>query len=407
MKQIIILITFISSLSFAQDIDELNRKIDILADEINALKASQLQMGSSNQSVYGLGSSASKVYFVPKGLSIGGYGEIVFNDKASQDQDNNETGSNGTPKTEALRNIIYLGYKYNDKWILNSEIEIEHVDEVYTEFLYIDYLKSDILNFRFGLSLMPIGLTNELHEPIFFNSVNRPDIEQYLIPTTWREVGIGAFGSFGSFDYKAFIFNGPDADSIASNQSKGIRKGRKKGGVNEDASTKVYLLNGNYNFNTYSSLGGSLFTGQASSITSNENLNMNIYEVHGRYKKKAFGFKFLYTMIDFTNSDQWNKKNTNDIVEKMSGFYTEFEYDIELDKSEILRPFVRYSQYNLNESFDKNVLIEQKSLEKTNTVLGLAYLPISQIIFKADYTIKKDKANKGINEVNVGVGFVY
>ncbi len=204
MKIIFILLIISTSLRAATN-DELARKIDILADEISALKASQLNIGTG-QTAYGLGQAASKVYFINSGLSIGGYGEITYNAQAVKNEDGDKT--NRDPKAEALRNIIYIGYKFNDKWILNTEIEIEHVSEVFTEFMYVDYLSSTKLNYRFGLSLIPMGITNELHEPIYFNSVNRPDIERFLIPSTWRELGVGAFGTLGNFDYKAFLFNG-------------------------------------------------------------------------------------------------------------------------------------------------------------------------------------------------------
>jgi hypothetical protein len=403
MKVLVALLLAMSAVAASND--ELERKVDILADEIAALKSSQLNVGTG-QTAYGLGQSASKVYFNPQGLSIGGYGEIVYNLKSVENEDGDAV--NREPETEALRNVVYLGYKYNDNWVFNTEIEIEHVNEVFTEFMYVDYLHSDSFNLRFGLALIPMGLVNELHEPIYFSSVNRPDVEKYLIPSTWRENGVGAFGSVGKFSYNAFLFNGPDGDDIAAKPSDGIRAGRKKGGANgeKNASTGVVVLNGEYNFDTQSMLGGSVLKGAGSSASS-ENLEMTIAEVHGTFKQKGLGVKFLYAQVFFDNSDDWNDVNTNNVAETLDGYYVTIEYDIEGTKGSVYTPFVRFSEYDLRSEFDSNDLSSDSKLDRINTVVGLAFKPIDRLVFKADYTYKHRASQTGINELNLGLGFVY
>ena len=403
MKVLVALLLAMSAIAATND--ELERKVDILADEIAALKSSQLNTGTG-QTAYGLGQSASKVYFIPQGLSIGGYGEIVYNLKSVENEDGDSVDRE--PQTEALRNIIYLGYKYNDNWVFNSEIEIEHVNEVFTEFMYVDYLHSDSFNLRFGLALIPMGIVNELHEPIYFNSVNRPEVEKYLIPSTWRENGVGAFGTIGKFSYNAFLFNGPDGDDISAKPEDGIRAGRKKGGANgeKNASTGVIVLNGQYNFDTQTMLGGSVLKGAASS-TSTENLEMTIAEVHGNYKNRGFGMNFLYTKVFFDNSDDWNDVNTNNVAESLEGYYVTVEYDIERTKGSLYTPFIRFSEYDLRSEFDSSDLSGDSTLDRINTVVGLAYKPIDRLVFKADYTYKHRASQTGVNELNLGLGFVY
>lgn len=410
MKVLVLALAIFSAQTFAATNAELERKVNILADEIAQLKASQKQVGSG-QEAYGLGQSASKVYFLNSGLSIGGYGEITYNNKAHENEDG--TATNRKPKTEALRNIIYLGYKYNENWVLNTEIEIEHVNQVFTEFMYVDNLRSDELNFRFGLSLIPMGLTNELHEPIYFNSVNRPEVEKYLIPTTWREVGVGAFGKVGNLSYNAFVFNGPEGDKIAAGIDNGIRKGRKKGGADEgtsqDADTYAIVLNGNYELNTATTLGGSLYRGEASSASLSP-MEINIAEVHGTYKPNAFGLKFLYVLVDFANAKKWNEVASNDIPKSMDGHYIEAEYDFELAKGAVLTPFVRFEAYDLTKSVDSSsatLASRVKSRNRTNQTIGVAYKPVDRLVFKADYSKKHRGDDTGVDEFNLGLGFVY
>ena len=49
-------------------------------------------------------------------------------------------------------------------------------------------------NIRTGLLLIPMGFINEIHEGPTFHGNYRPMVEQVIIPTTWREVGVGVWG---------------------------------------------------------------------------------------------------------------------------------------------------------------------------------------------------------------------
>ena len=46
---------------------------------------------------------------------------------------------------------------------------------------------------RVGSVLVPVGFLNQTHEPPTFFSVERPQVDTLLIPTTWMEVGAGWF----------------------------------------------------------------------------------------------------------------------------------------------------------------------------------------------------------------------
>ena len=73
---------------------------------------------------------------------------------------------------EVITAVLYFGYKFNDRFLFNSEIEFEHGSteddgEVSVEFAYLDYLWRKPLNVRAGLLLLPLGFVNELHEPSY------------------------------------------------------------------------------------------------------------------------------------------------------------------------------------------------------------------------------------------------
>ena len=110
MKLLKILALVIATSAYAQSgdeaIKELNRKINILADEIEALKTNQTQITDNEAlTVYGLGRSGSKVYKIDKGVSIGGYGEVIYKNKRSELQNGQKSSGGTNPVSDALRNV--------------------------------------------------------------------------------------------------------------------------------------------------------------------------------------------------------------------------------------------------------------------------------------------------------------
>jgi hypothetical protein len=92
--------------------------------------------------------------------------------------------------------VLYAGYKFTDRILFNTEIEFEHGSteengSVSVEFATLDFLIRDEVNARGGLVLLPVGFLNEIHEPPFYYGTHRPDVEEVILPTTWREVGAG------------------------------------------------------------------------------------------------------------------------------------------------------------------------------------------------------------------------
>ena len=163
--------------SYAADLRELEEKIEALTNEIANMKEKMALPAAAEKSFGGMGLGASKVYFSQSPLSIGGYGELIVQN----------TQGEGVDKTDALRLIPYIGYRFNDWIIFNSEIEFEHsgifgksrtatdsggdtvkvtepAGEVVVEFAYLDFLVAKNLNVRVGHVLLPFGITNLQHD---------------------------------------------------------------------------------------------------------------------------------------------------------------------------------------------------------------------------------------------------
>ena len=143
---------------------EVEQKVNVLARELDRLKrAVAVPEDKELKSVYGMGPAASKVYLRDRGLSLGGYGEANFSAIVSDKEGRDNIA-------DALRAVIYLGYKFNDWIVLNSEYEFEHGTtgsggSASVEFMTLDFLLHDAVNVKVGLLLTPMGFINEIHEP--------------------------------------------------------------------------------------------------------------------------------------------------------------------------------------------------------------------------------------------------
>ena len=203
-----------------------DRKTNVLANEIEKLKtALAIPEKREYKSMYGMGPAASQVYMNARGLSIGGYGQMFYTNYQNGGAITSQ--NNGVDLT---RLVLYAGYKFNDWIVLNNEFEYEHAvasaedkGEVAVEFSYLDFLLHPMANIRTGLILVPMGFLNEIHEPLFFQGNARPYVEQVIIPTTWREMGIGLHGDlFADLHYRMYLMNGLNGAGFTS---AGIAKG--------------------------------------------------------------------------------------------------------------------------------------------------------------------------------------
>ena len=265
------------------ELQEMKRQIEILTEEIEKLKLGAVAE-PEYESFMGLGPAASKVYAVEKGLSLGGYGEVVYaNYQESSKKDLMDT----------QRFVLYGGYKFSDRVIMNTELEFEHggKSDVYVEFSYLDFLLDPLLNLRTGLVLVPIGIVNKYHEPTVYHGVFRPDVETNIIPTTWREIGLIIFGREGSLSYEAGVLNGMKSDGF---DSKGwIRGGRYKG-IKANGDNLALVANLEYELLTGFNMGGAYYHGETGQGDGGDEVKagekegtINIWEVHAVYSHRS------------------------------------------------------------------------------------------------------------------------
>jgi len=415
LASLILVITF-SNRAYAQDKKEKSskkkdsttteQKIEILAQEIEVLKAEKGTFAeiTSEKGKYGLGPAASKVYSQgEKTVSIGGYGEMIYNNFATNKDDGTKAD---TDNIDFKRAIIYFGYKYSDWMVLNTEIEMEHVDEIYLEFAYVDFLLSNHFNIRAGLILIPMGIYGEYHEPTTYASTNRPLTETYIMPSTWRENGIGIFGSFGQLSYKAYLVNGFKGDNFGG--PNGLRKGRQKGKEAEVVNFSG-VFNLTYDITSAIQVGTSAYYGQAETGTPlGTRANTFITEAHIIAKHKGFSFNALYSYANIADAGKVSLITTEAVGTDMDGFYLELSYDVFrfLNGSQQFLIFGRYENVDTQRTMPAGFASNGESKRRIIST-GFAYKPTIQTVAKLTYEWHHNSANTGQDRLSMVLGYIF
>lgn len=399
-------------------IERLEEKVEALAEEVADLKSEETVPDEfdPNASFSGLGPAASKVYGKDTGLSIGGYGDVRFRHFIDGD-DNGDLDV-----YDALRLVLYTGYKYNDWLVFNAEVEFEHADtgkngDVAVEFLTIDFLVEDWFNVRTGLLLIPMGFLNEMHEPPFYFGAERPEVERRILPSTWRENGAGIFGTFdlgagGALSYRMYGVNGFDASGFSDN---GLRGGRQKG---SEALAEHFAFVGrmDYDMSAFApglTFGGSVYAGKSGQ---NQKVNGNrlpdsfvhIYELHAQYKGYGVTARGLWTQAFVDDAGDLSRDLGETIAQEMRGGYAEIGYDVLLycNTEMTLEPFFRYEYLNTQHEVAGD-LPRNKARNRRIYVAGLSFKPIPQVVLKLDYRNFDAKENSQSDEVQASIGFVF
>ena len=401
-------------------LEEIERKIEVLAREIEQLKLGEAGAAAPVEGPerYGVGPAASKVYG-KKGVSIGGYGEFLYQDfdKTRQDGEPSDLRSN----VDLLRAVLYFGYKFDDRWVFNSEIEAEHAvtasdkgGEIEVEFAYLDYLFSRHLRARAGLVLIPAGILNEMHEPPTFLGAIRPDVETRLIPSTWRELGAGVYGDAGAFSYRLYMVNGLNSKGYTA---EGIEEGRQEG---SEALAENWAAAGRLDWSPVQGtlLGASFFSGnsdQGERTPSGQSFSgtTTLFDVHADWKWRGLWLRGIYVHTSISDAAAINEVNglTGDasVGSRQWGWYLQGGFDVlslKAGSRASLIPFVRYERYDTQSEVPSGYERNPENDVKLFTV-GAVFKPIEPIAIKLDWQQRKNAASTGVNQWNIGLGYLF
>jgi hypothetical protein len=346
--------------------------------------------------------------------SIGGYGEVHYT---------NASGPDTPGQVTVKRFVVYLAHSFNEKLALRSELEVEDTKveggedggEVALEQAYLDYTFSPTFTLRAGLLLAPVGIINEVHEPPTYNGVSRPDFDNDVIPTTWRDIGLGLVGSIpgsSGLNYRLYLVNGLKASGFDA--ATGIRGGRQEG---KEASFANPSITGRLEWARPGlRIGGSFWYGgsanQDAGLGTGSFANaVALIAADARYDVGPFMFRGEVANISVRDAEAVNAAFATQVGSRIRGGYVEAAYNILSTlapaSAQRLNAFLRYENYDTHAGVPAGV-VDDESLARRITTFGLSYKPLYNVVFKGDYQLQRNKAGLGeTNVASLGVGYQF
>jgi hypothetical protein len=338
---------------------------------------------------------------------FGGYGEIHYNSAAD----------GGAEKLDLHRFVIYVGYDFAD-WIhLHSETELEHAlvesgqGELAIEQLHVDFEFSPGCNLRIGRYLEPLGIVNQRHEPPSFNGVERPEVEQFIVPSTWMGDGLGFFGEW-SQEWKYQVYFGSSLDGSGIDPLEGLHETRQE----SQAGMSQPAVSGRVDWMPTSTLrtGVGVFAGGLDNgpegVNPGNDASILVTCIDAQWSLGRFDFAGLYALDSIDGASSIGPT----VADRMQGWYLESAWHClpESAKEGRLadadaRLFARYESFDTQASMP-GAAAADPAAERTVLTFGAAFYPVSNLVLKADYQICDDQTAAGMPErFNLGLGWQF
>jgi hypothetical protein len=393
-------------------------------------------------------------------MKIGSYGEIKFG--SQQNPAANGQWQNGF---DMGRLVLLPTYQVNDYITFNAEIEFEHSgtgfdndDKLHgtaeIEQAYFDIKFNDYFTLRSpGVDLVPISFNNMYHEPTLFYSVQRPELANGLIPSTWVAPSAGFYGKIvDGLNYQiqfsqsaedfgdSFDLRGDDGAVVNNLATGGAGYAAGVDGLNALAFSHAPLgdykqLSNQVAFAGRLSYTPSFMPGFAGSTAAYYSPNitprgaygddghllgdnsMFIFDTEGRYRVPNTGLELRaeYAYVRFGNPENLRANNdtdpTNNVGKDMYGYSGEIAYHFRAPNDYDIVPFYRYTHQNLQTGSVFGIDPNQPTGHGDMTFhdVGIAVFPNPSLVFKLNYTHITDSSSTGPQNDQIlgGVGWLW
>lgn len=358
------------------------------------------------------------------GTVISSYGEIGYSHPTKSPQDTN---------VDVGRAVIGLQHRFDDKTKMVSEFEWEHAitssgdrGEAEVEQLWVERELNPNMRARAGLFLMPVGLINQNHEPTAYYGVFRPDVDTKIVPSTWREVGIGLSGNVSNgLNWDIALTTAPDISKWDPTSIEGRTRGPLQAihGEGQFAAARDLGLVGALNWRAPGLLiGGSLVydsIGQHKPEFAASGSKLLMLDLHTRYQAAGWDLAGEFVRGTISQTEALNTGFLNGGVSDPTlvphlfyGGYVQAAYRAWASGDYTLSPFIRYEILNTAANFG-SLSVTGSPMEHV-TIIG-ANLTIGEgVVLKADYRAygqnklpdSSNHFNLG-NSFNIGVGYSF
>ncbi|HZT62555.1 MAG TPA: hypothetical protein VFA36_05430, partial [Burkholderiales bacterium] len=346
--------------------------------------------------------------------NVVGYGEMSYS----------KFRQSGDATADLARFVFGFNHRFDERLTLHSEVEFEHAvvsaddhGEAEIEQAWVNYKLSDGVNFKGGLFLIPIGILNETHEPPTYYGVQRNQVETRIIPTTWRELGVGTHGLFGeSFRYDVGITTSFDSGKL-DDPLTGMRSAHQEGQLANARNLAVY---GSLNYRLPGLLvGGGVFSGDTGQNgASNPALQgvaarFTIWDIHAQYRIAGLDLQGLYTSGTLGDADKVtaalfaaDPATAFAAPKTMKGWYAQAAYHVYKKGNFDLAPFVRYERIDIRQAEDAaNGLFQNPNNDERIKTIGVNFWVHPQVVLKAD--VQRYETDKTQDAYRLGLGFMF
>ena len=323
------------------------------------------------------------------------------------------------------RAVLFVGHQFNEKISFFSELEFENAKvaagesgtgEITMEQAYLKFNLNAKQYLVAGLFVPRIGLLNENHLPINFNGVERPIVETVVIPATWRELGVGFYGSSDRLplNYSVALVNGLNSANFT--HGTGIVDGRAEGSSamanNLALTASVQYLWKDFKFQASGYMGGTVGLSKRSADSLDVGLTTGFFgtplylgEFDVQYAKNGVSAKVLGTYIAYPDADKIYRAYAKNVPTGMYGAYAELAYDwlYKRHKGDQFITFARAEMLDLNSSISTIQKTQDQydgTLKQTHIIAGIGYLPLPNVVIKADVRLLHTGAQNAALVVN-------
>ncbi|MEJ1239844.1 hypothetical protein WBG78_17025 [Chryseolinea sp. T2] len=349
-----------------------------------------------------------------------------------------------TATANLTRNVLFLGHKFSNRIYFFSELELENArveggkpgGEISMEQLFLKFNINRDLYLQAGLFIPRIGLINENHLPTTFNGNDRPYVETFLIPATWRELGVGIYGrvrSMPGLNYTLAIMNGLNSSAFVNGT--GIAEGKQEGSMATASNIAItgsllyYIKSWRLQASGYYGGSAGLIKRQADSLQLQSGpfgTPVALVEANTVYHDHGISFRALASIVSIPDAFEINRAYANNTPSTMIGGYAEVGYNfyelINPEAHKNLTVFARQEFMDLNYKIPSNG-IKNGTNHRSYTVAGVTFQPVSGVVVKIDYVLRKtDERNEDLivtpfpqqlpyytsnGFLNVGIGYSF
>ncbi|MBT8264585.1 MAG: hypothetical protein KJN75_04550, partial [Muriicola sp.] len=264
------------------------------------------------------------------------------------------------------------------------------------------------------------GIVNEFHEPTTFNGTERPAMDNAIIPTTWREIGIGVNGRFNSISlgYQAYIFNGfksTESDGEGGfngflKGSNGLRGGRQKA-IKSTVDSPTFSTKIDYYGIRGLRLGLASYFGRTQAADDVEeldgaNIGIAMVGADARYATGRFTARGQFVYTSLKDTEAYNNLTGRDLGSALQGWYVEGAYNLlPANQQQKLFAFTRYERFDTHAS-TAGGLVENDAYDRTDITSGLTYHIAPGVVVKGDYQFRTNALDNDSvkNRLNFGIG---